>query len=435
MTQVLYVLDEPSVGLHARDVDCLLQALKELRDAGNTVLIVEHDRALIRSADYVVDLGPGAGVHGGRIVAQGTLGEVMATDSLTGRYLSGDLKLGEGAYRTPGIGGWLRLEGVSGHNLKDLSVSFPLGNLVCVTGVSGSGKSTLVSETLYPLLAAHLQQGERQPLPYRACKGREHLERVVAVDQKPIGRTPRSNAATYTGLLEPIRRLYAELPESRLRAYRPAHFSFNAPEGACAECGGSGISMVRQGIFEDLEVVCRVCGGRRYRREVLDIRYRDRSIAEVLELSVSEAGGMFAAIPEIARRLQLLGEVGLGYLRLGQPANSLSGGEAQRVKLAAELSRPQRAHTLYILDEPTTGLHLEDVGFLLELLQRLVDQENTVIVVEHHIELIAAADYVIDLGPEGGQAGGQVVASGPPQEIARAEGSWTGRFLKQYFEE
>lgn len=435
MTQVLYVLDEPSVGLHARDAARLLEALEELRDAGNTVLLVEHDRTIICKADIVVDLGPGAGNQGGELVALGKVDEVAACGSLTGRYLRGDLKLDAGRGRLLGQEGWLHLKGANGHNLKEISVPFPLGNLICVTGVSGSGKSTLVDATLYSLLAAHLQNGERQPLAYESCEGLENLERVVAVDQRPIGRTSRSNAATYTGLMGFIRRLYAQLPEARLRAYKPGHFSFNAPEGACTECKGSGVDTVRQGLFEDLEVICRSCGGRRYKGEVLDIRFRGRSIAEVLELSVGQARSLFESIPEVARRLQLLEEVGLGYLRLGQAATSFSGGEAQRVKLASELGRPQRAHTLYILDEPTTGLHLEDVRFLLELLQRLVDERNTVVVVEHHIELIATADHVIDLGPEGGDAGGQVVASGTPREIAKVEGSWTGRFLRQYFAE
>ena len=434
MTQVLYVLDEPSIGLHARDVSRLLQALLALRDAGNTVVMVEHDQGLIKSADYVLDLGPGAGIQGGQIVAQGTPGEVEGTDSLTGRYLSGELELGRGVYRRPGLGGWLSLEGLNGHNLKNVSASFPLGNLICVTGVSGSGKSSLVSETLYPLLAAHLQRGEQLPLSCSGFRGLEHLERIVAVDQKPIGRTSRSSAATYTGLLGPIRQLYAGLPEARLRAYKPGHFSFNAPEGACPECGGRGFNTVEQRVFEDLEVICSACSGYRYRGEILDILYRSKSIAEVLEFSVDQALDFFAAIPDIARRLETLAAVGLGYLLLGQPASSLSGGEAQRVKLAAELGRPQRNRTLYVLDEPTTGLHLEDVRFLVTLLQRLVDQGNTVVVVEHHIELIALCDYVIDLGPEGGEGGGKIVAQGDPREVAQVADSWTGRFLRQHFE-
>ena len=435
MTQVLYVLDEPSIGLHARDVSRLLQALLELRDAGNTVVVVEHDQCLIKNADYVLDLGPGAGIHGGRIVAQGSPGEVEGTDSLTGRYLSGRLILGRGVYRRPGLGGWLLLEGLNGHNLKNISASFPLGNLICVTGVSGSGKSSLVSETLYPLLAAHLQGGEQPPLNYSSCRGLEHLERIVGVDQKPIGRTPRSNAATYTGLLAPIRQLYAELPEARLRAYKPGHFSFNAQEGACPECDGRGCSTVEQRVFEDLEVICGACSGKRYKGEILDILYRGKDISEVLEMSVDQALEFFAAIPDIARRLSTLAAVGLGYLLLGQPASSLSGGEAQRVKLAAELGRPQSSRTLYVLDEPTTGLHLEDVRFLFKLLQQLVERGNTVVVVEHHIELIALCDYVIDLGPEGGEGGGWIVAQGDPREVAQVAESWTGRFLHQHFKE
>ena len=435
MAQVLYVLDEPSVGLHARDAARLLGALEELRDGGNTILVVEHDQEILRHADLVVDLGPGAGGNGGRLMAAGRPAEVATSGSVTGRYLGGTLRLEEAKERPLGSLGWLHLEGAKGHNLKDVNVDFPLGNLVCVTGVSGSGKSSLIGETLRPLLAAHLQNAERPPLSYTACRGLEHLERVVAVDQRPIGRSSRSNAATYTGLMAAIRRLYAELPEARLRAYRPGHFSFNAPEGACAECKGSGVSAVRQGMLEDLEMICRSCGGRRYRGEVLDIRFRERNIAEVLEMSADEARAFFDAIPEMARRLQLLVDVGLGYLRLGQSSTSFSGGEAQRVKLAAELGRPQQAHTLYILDEPTTGLHLEDVRFLLELLQRLVDESNTVIVVEHHIELIAAADFAIDLGPEGGEAGGEVVVTGRPREVAACEASWTGRYLERHFAE
>ncbi|MEW6755946.1 MAG: excinuclease ABC subunit UvrA [Candidatus Latescibacterota bacterium] len=430
MSQVLYVLDEPTVGLHARDVGRLLAALERLRGQGNTLLVVEHDRAVIERADLVVDMGPGAGTHGGRVVAVGPPAAVAAGDGLTGQYLAGRLRLGGAPRRALGEADWLRLEGARGHNLAGDDVAFPLGALTCVTGVSGSGKSTLVQQTLYPLLAARLHGAQGRPLPYAACLGTERLQRVVGVDQRPIGRSPRSNAATYTGLMDSLRRLFAELPESRLRGYRPGHFSFNAPEGACPECGGSGIGAVRQGVVEDLVEACPACAGRRFRGEVLDIRWRGRSVAEVLEATVEEAAQVFAAVPEVARRLRLLAEVGLGYLRLGQPATSLSGGEAQRVKLAAELGRPQQAHTLYILDEPTTGLHLEDVRYLLELLQRLVEQGNTVIVVEHHLELVAAADWVIDLGPEGGEGGGRVVVAGSPEAVAATEASWTGRCLR-----
>ena len=434
LTRVLYVLDEPSVGLHARDVGRLLRSLEELRDAGNTVLVVEHDAGIVGAADLVVELGPGAGHLGGSVVSRGSPREIEASGSLTGRYLSGALQLGQGEPRPSGSGGWLELRGLGGHNLKNIDVSIPLGNLVCVTGVSGSGKSTLVNDTLKPLLAAHLQGALVHPLAHESCTGLENLERLVAVDQKPIGRTPRSNVATYAGLLGPMRRLFAGLPLARMRAYKPAHFSFNASEGACARCGGSGLAAARMGGFEDFDSVCPSCSGRRYKAEVLDIRYRGKSIAEVMDLSVDAALAFFDPIPELARRLLVLSQVGLGYLRLGQPASSFSGGEAQRVKLGAELGRARRAHTLYILDEPTTGLHLEDIRFLLRLLQGLVDEGNTVVVVEHQVELIAAADYVLDLGPEGGEAGGRIVAVGSPGEVAAVEASWTGRVLRAHFE-
>lgn len=423
-TQMLYVLDEPSAGLHARDAAQILDALRTLRDAGNSVFLIEHDAALLRGADWLVDMGPGAGTAGGQVVAEGTPGEVAATESLTGRYLRGALQLPRTRARRPQ--GWLALAGARGHNLRQLNVQWPLGTLTCVTGVSGSGKSSLVSHTLHPLLAAKLHGAQRRPLPYSACTGVEQVARVVAVDQRPIGRSARSNAATYTGVLAPIRRLFAELPEARLRGYRPGHFSFNAPEGACDLCKGRGAS-------DDLEAVCRACSGRRYRGEVLDVRYRQHHIAEVLEMSVAAASAFFAAVPQVAQRLATLSEVGLGYLHLGQPATSFSGGEAQRVKLAAELGRSRQDHALYILDEPTVGLHLEDVRLLLALLQRIVDEGNTVVVVEHHLEFIAAADWVIDLGPEGGRAGGALMACGRPEEVAHAAGSHTGEHLQRLF--
>ena len=423
-TQMLYVLDEPSAGLHARDAAQILDALRALRDAGNSVFLIEHDAALLRGADWLVDMGPGAGTAGGQVVAEGTPSKVAAAESLTGRYLRGALQLPRTRARRPQ--GWLVLAGARGHNLRQLDVQWPLGTLTCVTGVSGSGKSSLVSHTLHPLLAAKLHGAQRRPLPYSACTGVEQVARVVAVDQRPIGRTARSNAATYTGLLGPIRRLFAELPEARLRGYRPGHFSFNSPEGACDRCKGRGAA-------GELEVVCRACSGRRYRAEVLDVRYRQHHIAEVLEMSVTAASAFFAAVPQVAQRLATLAEVGLGYLHLGQPATSFSGGEAQRVKLAAELGRARPEHALYILDEPTVGLHLEDVRLLLALLQRLVDEGNTVVVVEHHLEFIAAADWVIDLGPEGGRAGGAIMACGRPEEVAHAAGSHTGAHLQKLF--
>ena len=431
-TQMLYVLDEPSAGLHARDAAQLLDALRTLRDAGNSVFLIEHDAALLRGADWLVDMGPGAGTAGGQVVAAGRAERgSRPADSLTGRYLRGALQLPRTQARQPQ--GWLVLSGARGHNLRQLEVQWPLGTLICVTGVSGSGKSSLVSHTLHPLLAAKLHGAQRRPLPYSACTGIEQVARVVAVDQRPIGRTARSNAATYTGLLAPIRRLFADLPEARLRGYRPGHFSFNAPEGACDLCKGRGVHSTRRGAFDDLEVVCPSCSGRRYRAEVLDVRFHEHHIAEVLEMSVAEASELFAVVPQVAQRLETLAEVGLGYLHLGQPATSFSGGEAQRVKLATELGRSRQDHALYILDEPTSGLHLEDVRLLLALLQRLVDEGNTVVVVEHHIELIAAADWVIDLGPEGGEAGGAITACGRPEEVADASGSHTGAYLQQLF--
>ncbi len=431
-TQMLYVLDEPSAGLHARDAAQLLDALRTLRDAGNSVFLIEHDAALLRGADWLVDMGPGAGTAGGQVVAEGTPSEVAAAESLTGRYLRGALQLPRTRARQPQ--GWLVLSGARGHNLRQLEVKWPLGTLICVTGVSGSGKSSLVSHTLHPLLAAKLHGAQRRPLPYDSCTGIEQVTRVVAVDQRPIGRSARSNAATYTGLLAPIRRLFADLPEARLRGYRPGHFSFNSPEGACDLCKGRGVYSTRRGAFDDLEVVCPSCSGRRYRAEVLDVRFHQHHIAEVLELSVAAASELFAAVPQVAQRLDTLAEVGLGYLHLGQPATSFSGGEAQRVKLAAELGRSRQDHALYILDEPTSGLHLEDVRLLLALLQRLVDEGNTVVVVEHHIEFIAAADWVIDLGPEGGEAGGAITACGRPEEVASAADSHTGAYLQQLFD-
>ncbi len=429
MTQVLYVLDEPSLGLHARDTERLVSALMALRDDGNTVVVVEHDLAVLRRADLLVDVGPGAGPRGGSVVALGPPAAVAAGDSLTGQYLSGRRQLPRRPGRPAGQAGWVTVHEARGHNLKGVTVAFPLGALTCVTGVSGSGKSSLVQGTLWPALAARLYRSSLAALPHAACTGGDCLQRVVAVDQRPVGRTPRSHAASYTGLLTPLRRLFAALPEARLRAYKPAHFSFNAAEGACPQCGGSGTQGTRQGWLETAELVCGACGGSRYSREVLDIRYQGLTIAQVLELTVGEALERFAAVPDLASRLLLLQSVGLGYLRLGQPSPQLSGGEAQRVKLAADLGRPAVGATLYLLDEPTTGLHLEDVRLLLELLHRLVDQGSTVVVVEHHLEFAAAADWIIDLGPEAGERGGQVVAAGTPAEVAAVPASITGRFL------
>ena len=427
LSQVLYVLDEPSAGLHARDTDRLAAALARLRDDGNTVLVVEHDLSLIRDAELVVELGPGAGADGGHLVFADEPAALRDADTATARALA--TAVGAATRdRVAGVDGWLRLTGARGHNLRGIDVNIPLGCLVCVSGVSGSGKSSLVHDTLLPCLAGRLQGGERRPLPFDKLEGVEALERVVAVDQAPIGRTSRSNAATYTGLMAALRGLFVELPEARLRGYGPGHFSFNST-GACPGCAGSGLDPAAGVGFEDLPLPCATCGGSRYRREVLEIRFRDHSIADVLELSVGAAADLFANVPEAARRLRLLAELGLGYLRLGQPASCLSGGEAQRVKLAAELGRPLLARSLYILDEPTAGLHRHDIGFLVELLQRLVDRGSTVLVVEHDLGLVAAADYVIDLGPEAGDAGGAVVVAGSPSQVAACEASHTGRCL------
>jgi excinuclease ABC subunit A len=430
LSQVVYVLDEPSAGLHARDIQRLGAALRRLRDGGNTVILVEHDLDLIAAAEGVVELGPGAGKQGGQVVASGSLSRIEAADTATGRALRRAGGDGGSRGRTPGAAGWLRLTGARGHNLKGIDVAIPLGCLVCVSGVSGSGKSSLVHDTLYPVLSARLQHGERRPLAFDQVHGDDLLERVVAVDQAPIGRSARSNAATYTGLMAALRNLFVDLPEARLRGYRAGHFSFNSL-GACTACGGSGCDPEAEG-FEDLPVPCVTCSGSRYNREVLEIRFRDHSIDDVLQCSVEEALELFTNVPEAAQRLRLLAELGLGYLRLGQPASSLSGGEAQRVKLAAELGRPTRERTLYILDEPTSGLHHQDVGYLLELLQRLVDRDNTVLVVEHELCVIAAADHVIDLGPEAGQAGGELVVAGTPQDVAACAASHTGRYLAAY---
>jgi len=430
MTGMLYVLDEPSVGLHARDAQCLAMALLRLRDQGNTLLVVEHDIAVLERADFLVDMGPGAGIEGGHVSAQGTPTEVAATDSPSARYLRGEPHAITGRQRSPGAHGWLRLSGASGHNLKDLDVAIPLQCLVAVSGVSGSGKSSLIHGTLFRLAAARLHKAQQLPLPFRACSGLEQVGSVLAVDQKSIGRSARSNTASYSGLLAYIRRLYAELPEAKLRGYRPAHFSFNVPEGACEQCGGTGLGPERtHGQHEIQGGACASCDGRRFKREVHDIRFRQVTIVEALEMSVIEALDLFGAIPQIERRLQLLRDLGLGYLVLGQPASRLSGGEAQRLKLTAQLSRSVDSQILYILDEPTTGLHIRDVEYLITLLQLLIERGHSVIVVEHDLDVIRCADYVIDMGPESGDGGGQIVVAGAPDEIVAAPGSHTGRCL------
>jgi excinuclease ABC subunit A len=428
---VLYILDEPSIGLHQRDNGRLLNTLIELRDLGNTVLVVEHDRETILRADYVVDLGPGAGIHGGKVVAAGTPTAIMRNPkSLTGQYLSRKKSILIPKRRRDGSGKVFSMRGARGNNLKKIDVDIPIGVFTCVTGVSGSGKSTLINETLYRLLSKHFWDSRQEALPYDKVMGLEHLDKVIDIDQSPIGRTPRSNPATYTGTFTFIRDLFAQMPESKLRGYQPGRFSFNVKGGRCEACEGDGIIKIEMHFLPDVYVPCEVCAGQRYNRETLEIKYKGKSIAEVLDMTVSEALPFFVSIPPLRKKLEVLNQVGLSYVHLGQQATTLSGGEAQRVKLATELSKTATGNTLYILDEPTTGLHFEDIKMLLTVLNELVERGNTVVVIEHNLDVIKTADYVIDLGPEGGDEGGRVVASGTPEEVARVKESYTGQFLK-----
>jgi excinuclease ABC subunit A len=428
---VLYVLDEPSIGLHPRDNRRLIRTLLRLRDLGNTLIVVEHDEETIRTADWIVDIGPGAGEHGGRIVAQGTVEDIMAApESITGQFLSGKRKIAVPARRRPGNGKWLMIKGARENNLKGIDVSFPLGCFICVTGVSGSGKSTLVTDTLYRRLAQIFHRAKERPGRHDTIIGLEHLDKVINIDQSPIGRTPRSNPATYTGAFTPIRELYASLPEARARGYTPGRFSFNVKGGRCEACQGEGIIAIEMQFLPDVYVPCEVCHGKRYNKEALEIEYKGKNIADVLDMTVEEALAFFENFPAIRNKLQTLYDVGLGYIRLGQPATTLSGGEAQRVKLSTELSRRATGRTLYILDEPTTGLHFADIERLLNVLQRLTDAGNTVIVIEHNLDVIKCADWIIDLGPEGGDAGGEVVAVGTPEQVAENPRSYTGQALR-----
>jgi len=434
LTGVLYVLDEPSIGLHQRDNDRLMTMLKRLRDLGNTVVVVEHDEDAIREADYVVDMGPGAGVHGGTVVASGTPEEIMrAPESLTGQYLSGFRQIPVPKQRRKAKKGrFLTLKGATGNNLKNVDVSIPLGTFTCVTGVSGGGKSTLVIETLWKALARRLHNAREHAGPFESLEGLDKVDKVVDIDQSPIGRTPRSNPATYTGAFTPIRDWFAGLPEAQARGYAAGRFSFNVKGGRCEACQGDGVIKIEMHFLPDVYVQCDICKGHRYNRETLEIRFRDKSIADVLDMTVEEGAKFFKAVPSIRDKLETLEHVGLGYIKVGQPATTLSGGEAQRVKLAKELSRRATGRTVYILDEPTTGLHFEDVRKLLEVLQALVEQGNTVIVIEHNLEVIKTADHIIDLGPEGGDGGGRIVASGTPEEVAATPGSYTGAYLARY---
>ncbi|MFD0978721.1 excinuclease ABC subunit UvrA [Tropicimonas aquimaris] len=431
LTGVLYVLDEPSIGLHQRDNDRLLGTLKNLRDQGNTVIVVEHDEEAIREADYVFDIGPGAGVHGGQVVAKGTPGEIAANpDSITGDYLSGKREIPVSQLRRDGNGKKLTVVKATGNNLKEVTADFPLGKFVCVTGVSGGGKSTLTIETLFKTASMRLNGARQTPAPCETIKGLEHLDKVIDIDQRPIGRTPRSNPATYTGAFTPIRDWFAGLPEAKARGYKPGRFSFNVKGGRCEACQGDGVIKIEMHFLPDVYVTCETCHGARYNRETLEIRFKGKSIADVLDMTVEDAQEFFKAVPSIREKMDALVRVGLGYIKVGQQATTLSGGEAQRVKLSKELAKRSTGRTLYILDEPTTGLHFEDVRKLLEVLHELVEQGNTVVVIEHNLDVIKTADWIIDIGPEGGDGGGTVVATGTPEEVAEVAGSHTGRYLK-----
>lgn len=427
---VLYILDEPSIGLHQRDNDRLISTLAHMRDIGNTLIVVEHDEDTMLAADYIIDIGPGAGIHGGQVISQGTPTEVMAdSKSLTGQYLSGKKFIAVPVERRKPNGRWLEVKGAKENNLKNINVKFPIGVFTAVTGVSGSGKSTLVNEILYKTLARDLNKARVRPGEYREMKGLEHIDKVVDIDQSPIGRTPRSNPATYTGVFDDIRDLYAQTNEAKIRGYKKGRFSFNIKGGRCEACRGDGIIKIEMHFLPDVYVPCEVCKGKRYNRETLEVKYKNKSIAEVLEMTVEDATEFFQNIPKIHRKLQTLMDVGLGYINLGQPATTLSGGEAQRVKLASELYRRSTGRTIYILDEPTTGLHVDDIDRLLKVLHRLVDSGETVLVIEHNLDVIKTADYLIDLGPEGGSGGGTVIATGTPEDIVKAEDSYTGRYL------
>lgn len=432
---VLYILDEPSIGLHQRDNEKLIHTLKSLRDLGNTVLVVEHDRETIEQADWIIDLGPAAGKHGGEVVCAGTPEDIKkCPNSLTGQYLSNIREIPIPAKRREGNGKYLVLKGARGNNLKNITVEFPLGKLICVTGVSGSGKSTLINETLVPILARSLMRVKAIPLPYDSIEGLPYVDKIISIDQSPIGRTPRSNPATYTGVFTPIRDLFSQLPEAVIRGYKAGRFSFNVKGGRCEACQGDGIIKIEMNFLPDIYVPCEECHGKRYNRDTLEIRYKGKNISDILDMTVSEALEFFDAHPQIKRKLKTLEDVGLGYIHLGQQATTLSGGEAQRVKLAAELSKIGTGRTVYVLDEPTTGLHFEDINVLLKTLNKLVNKGNTVIVIEHNMDVIKSADWIIDLGPEGGDRGGEVVATGTPEEVASNPNSYTGQFLKKEFE-
>lgn len=430
LTGVLYIMDEPSIGLHQRDNVRLIDSLKKLRDLGNTVLVVEHDKDMMLESDYILDIGPGAGRHGGQVVGYGTPAAFLKNGSLTAEYLSGRIAIDVPKKRREGNGKNILLKGTTGHNLKNVTLNLPLGKMLCVTGVSGSGKSSLIHETLFPILNRHFYNSKREPLPYKSVEGLEHIDKVIEVDQSPIGRTPRSNPATYTNLFSEIRSLFAELPEAKIRGYKPGRFSFNVKGGRCEDCEGAGMKKIEMEFLPDVYVDCDTCKGKRFNRETLEVRFKGKSIADVLDMTVEQALEFFESIPKILRKVSTLNDVGLGYITLGQHATTLSGGEAQRVKLAEELSKKDTGQTLYILDEPTTGLHFKDIQHLLDVLNKLVDKGNTVLIIEHNMDVIKVSDYVIDLGPEGGNAGGRIVAEGTPEKVAKVKESFTGKYLK-----
>ncbi len=428
---VLYILDEPSIGLHQRDNVRLINALKNLRDIGNSVIVVEHDKEMILAADHVIDIGPAAGIHGGKVIAQGTPKEILKFHTLTSDYINGVKEIKIPDQRRKGTGKSLLLQGATGNNLKNVSVEFPLGKLICVTGVSGSGKSTLINETLYPILNKHFYRSEKKPMPYKSVKGLEHIDKVIDIDQSPIGRTPRSNPATYTAVFADIRNLYAEIPEAKIRGYKPGRVSFNVKGGRCETCQGAGLRTIEMNFLPDVYVNCETCNGKRYNKETLEIRYKGKSISDVLNMTIDIAVEFFSSIPSIIQKIKTLHDVGLGYITLGQQSTTLSGGEAQRVKLATELSKRDTGNTFYILDEPTTGLHFEDIRILLEVLDKLVNSGNTVLVIEHNMDIIKVADHIIDLGLEGGNAGGTILCEGTPEEVAKNKISYTAKFLKE----
>jgi len=431
LMNVLYVLDEPSIGLHQRDNTRLINSLKRLRDTGNSVVVVEHDKEMIEAADFVVDIGPGAGMHGGQIINAAPIAELNTVDSLTTKYLTGELKIEVPAKRRKGNGKFLTLKGATGHNLKNVDLKIPLGTFCCITGVSGSGKSSLVNQTLYPILLAHIYNGVKKPLPYKSIEGLEHLDKVIEIDQSPIGRTPRSNPATYTKVFDEIRSLFAGLPEAQIRGYKAGRFSFNVSGGRCETCSGGGLKMIEMNFLPDVYVECETCNGKRYNRETLEVRYKGKSISDVLDMTIEDATPFFEAIPKIYRPLATLKSVGLGYVKLGQPSTTLSGGEAQRIKLSSELAKKSTGNTFYILDEPSTGLHFEDIRMLLEVLQRLADEGNTVLVIEHNLDIVKVADHLIDVGPEGGKGGGMIIAEGTPEHVVKKakDTSHTARYL------